>query len=200
MKTYQVDKDGVFLYEQETQSKPHLAVFVKPPKETKGFKAIWETELCNVMETCWGEAGKGSWVLKKDNRKEKLHTSEGEYTIGVDHEGETYNGLGEIPSWLVAEPKPSPFHSPVDGVWVEDTDEKEAADKASERYWRDAEIAKYDWMRNRHADEVFQEIPTTLSESEFASLVAHLQALRDWPVHPSFPNAAERPTTPVFLS
>src|SRR5690606_8687705 len=34
------------------------------------------------------------------HRKDKLYTADGEYKLGDDYEGQTYDGLGPIPAWL----------------------------------------------------------------------------------------------------
>lgn len=70
---------------------------------------------------------------------------------------------------------------------------------ASERAWRDAEVLRVSWLRDRHRDQLEVEAPTALSSDQFAELLGYLQALRDWPQGDQFPLAEHRPPAPIWL-
>lgn len=70
---------------------------------------------------------------------------------------------------------------------------------AAERQWRDTEIENVRWLRERHRDEVDSAQPTTLTSAQSVELLDYVQALRDWPMTPEFPNSDHRPTTPSWI-
>lgn len=70
---------------------------------------------------------------------------------------------------------------------------------AQERAWRDAEINRIKWLRERHRDEQEMGGVLTLSGEEFGELLHYLQALRDWPQSTVFPDAGQRPTPPASI-
>ena len=72
--------------------------------------------------------------------------------------------------------------------------------EAVERSWRDAELAGSEWLGTRHRDEVDMGQQTTLTADQYAELLAWRQLLRDWPASSAFPDAAERPSPPEWLS
>ncbi|MHA6164017.1 phage tail assembly chaperone [Pseudomonas sichuanensis] len=69
----------------------------------------------------------------------------------------------------------------------------------AERVWRNAELAKLAWLRDRHRDQ--QEIggETSLTTERFSELLVFMQQLRDWPQSNAFPDSSARPLPPVFL-
>lgn len=69
-----------------------------------------------------------------------------------------------------------------------------------ERAWRDAEIERVKWLRERHRDELDMEGPTTLTAEQFAEVLVYLQALRDWPQSEHFPDATQRPQPVTWLA
>lgn len=64
---------------------------------------------------------------------------------------------------------------------------------AAERKWRNAEFSRVMWLRDRHRDQLNLEIDTTLAADQFHEVLVYMQALRDWPQSPKFPDAEERP-------
>ena len=64
---------------------------------------------------------------------------------------------------------------------------------ALERQWRDQELASLAWLRDRHRDQVEIGSQTTLTSEQFGQLLVYMQALRDWPQSPDFPNSLKRP-------
>ena len=68
------------------------------------------------------------------------------------------------------------------------------------RGWRDAEISRVQWLRDRHIDQQNSGIEQTLSADQFVELLAYVQALRDWPASGAFPSAESRPAPPLWLS
>lgn len=69
----------------------------------------------------------------------------------------------------------------------------------SARLWRDAEIVRVSWLRDRHRDEVEIGGATTLSDEQYAELLAYIKALRDWPAKVEFPAEESRPVVPEWV-
>ncbi|WP_110969293.1 tail fiber assembly protein [Pseudomonas huaxiensis] len=69
-----------------------------------------------------------------------------------------------------------------------------------ERAWRDSAITQVSWLRERHRDEQDLGRPTTLTTEQFATLLAFLQLLRDWPESEHFPDIEQRPLQPPWLA
>lgn len=106
---YQLDDARLLLGGPRTvYTKGHLQVLVTPPEVPTGHAARWETELCPVVDTpTFGDAGTGAWELIEDHRNDTLYTDDGEYKIGDEYDGDMYDGLGPIPSWLSSDaPEP----------------------------------------------------------------------------------------------
>ncbi|MGO4366430.1 phage tail assembly chaperone [Pseudomonas sp. PAB10] len=68
-----------------------------------------------------------------------------------------------------------------------------------ERYWRDAEIEKVKWLRERHRDEVELSLQVSLNADQWGELLTYLQLLRDWPQSAEFPDSTHRPPKPVWI-
>ncbi|QXH33119.1 phage tail assembly chaperone [Pseudomonas muyukensis] len=71
---------------------------------------------------------------------------------------------------------------------------------AKERLWRDAEMARQQWLRDRHRDEQDIGRRPTLTAEQFAELLGYLQALRDWPQSEQFPEIEHRPVAPPWIA
>lgn len=71
---------------------------------------------------------------------------------------------------------------------------------ALERAWRDAELASVMWLRERHRDQVEISAQAALSAEQFAALLVYMQALRDWPQSPDFPDSTHRPVAPAWIA
>jgi hypothetical protein len=69
-----------------------------------------------------------------------------------------------------------------------------------ERAWRDAEIVRVTWLRDRHRDEIELGAPTTITGEQYSELLAYIQALRDWPAHSDFPDTLTRPAAPTWIA
>lgn len=85
-------------------------------------------------------------------------------------------------------------------AWV-DLPSLTLADIASnERSWRDGALLSIKWLRERHRDQ--QEIggDTTLSGEQFTELLEYMQALRDWPQSPGFPDREHRPVAQDWIA
>lgn len=87
---------------RQEQAKSHRQVLVAPPAIAAGHVARWVTGLHPVANTkTFGDAGTGAWEAIEDHRKDTLWVERGKpYTIGSDHEGQAYDGLGPVPAWL----------------------------------------------------------------------------------------------------
>jgi len=68
------------------------------------------------------------------------------------------------------------------------------------RAWRDAEIARVTWLRDRHRDEIEMGVETTLTAEQYADLLAYIKALRDWPASIEFPAEDSRPLVPDWVA
>ncbi|WP_460146633.1 phage tail assembly chaperone [Pseudomonas sp. S2_A02] len=75
-------------------------------------------------------------------------------------------------------------------------DDQEAIGRA----WRDAEIIRVTWLRDRHRDEVEIGAETTISAEQYAELLAYIKALRDWPATAEFPAEDSRPVMPEWMA
>lgn len=71
---------------------------------------------------------------------------------------------------------------------------------SNERAWRDEALSTLIALRDRHRDQLEMETATAISASQFKELLVYMQALRDWPQSPAFPNTEERPAAPEWLS
>lgn len=108
--------------------------------------------------------------------------------------------LGPLPEGLTPVPRPDDLHVWGGEAWVLDPAAQAAHDAASERAWRDGEIAQHEWLVSRHRAERDLARDTTLSAERFTVLLEYLQALRDWPAAEAFPGSAERPVAPPWLA
>ncbi len=70
----------------------------------------------------------------------------------------------------------------------------------AERAWRDGEISRVSWLRDRHRDEVDLGKSPTLTGAEYADLLTYMQMLRDWPESQDFPEALARPVVPAWVA
>ncbi|UVM48561.1 phage tail assembly chaperone [Pseudomonas sp. B21-015] len=71
---------------------------------------------------------------------------------------------------------------------------------ASERFWRDSELAGNEWLVARHRDEQDMGEATTLATEQFSALLVYRKQLRDWPEGSAFPESAGRPVAPDWLA
>ena len=69
-----------------------------------------------------------------------------------------------------------------------------------ERAWRDAELSSVVWLRERHRDQREIGGSITLTGEQFVELLVYMQALRDWPQSPVFPDNLHRPTAPDWIA
>lgn len=71
---------------------------------------------------------------------------------------------------------------------------------SQERQWRDAELNSVMWLRERHRDQLEISSATTLTSDQFSGLLVYMQALRDWPQSPNFPDIRHRPAAPEWIA
>lgn len=76
----------------------------------------------------------------------------------------------------------------------------EVSDKVEGRLWRDAEITRVAWLRDRHRDEVELGGATTITAEQYTELLGYIQQLRDWPLSDGFPDASSRPDVPGWIA
>jgi hypothetical protein len=68
------------------------------------------------------------------------------------------------------------------------------------RNWRDGEITRVDWVRDRHRDEVELGGATSITAERYTELLGYIQQLRDWPLSEGFPDASSRPDAPEWIA
>jgi hypothetical protein len=71
---------------------------------------------------------------------------------------------------------------------------------ATERVWRDGQLAATDGVVSRHRDELEEGQETTLTPTQYAELQAYRRALRNWPEAGEFPLIDHRPLPPPWLT
>lgn len=104
---------------------------------------------------------------------------------------------------VIANPEPGKIRSHdavglpilIDPVAPTDADRE-----GQERHWRDSKLDALVWLRDRHRDQLEIEVATTLTAEQFTDLLVSMQALRDWPQSPDFPDSQHRPTAPPWLA
>ncbi|PZU74150.1 MAG: phage tail protein [Brevundimonas sp.] len=64
---------------------------------------------------------------------------------------------------------------------------------------RDLEVDRLRWLIERHRDEIALGLTTTLTPEDFTLVLQHLQALRDVPEQPGFPEQIDWPELPPEL-
>ena len=69
----------------------------------------------------------------------------------------------------------------------------------SERAWRDNEIDRVKWLRERHRDEQDTGRSTSIDAVQFDELLEYVQKLRDWPESIQFPAKESRPLAPNWI-
>ena len=76
----------------------------------------------------------------------------------------------------------------------------EAALAEQERQWRDLALVAAVALRDRHRDQLEIEVEPALTGEQFRELLLYMQALRDWPQSPDFPQSAHRPVAPPWIT
>ncbi|MBJ2205706.1 phage tail protein [Pseudomonas carnis] len=71
---------------------------------------------------------------------------------------------------------------------------------SQERIWRDAELERVKWLRERHRDELELSIPHSLTDDQYGQLLEYMQLLRDWPQSSNFPDQEHRPPVPAWVA
>ncbi|QDQ87642.1 hypothetical protein FMZ60_08600 [Alcaligenaceae bacterium SJ-26] len=183
---------------------PGNCVQVEPPAIVEHRAIRWVSRVERTHHT-FGHPLTGDWETLPDMRGTTLYrTDTGEsYAAGshVDIGGQSvsYPGYGDLPAWLTDQERPSPYHAWTGAAWEIDQAAQDAAQEASARAWRDAEISRVSWLRDRHRDEIDLGSETTLSAVAYEQLQTYIQALRDWPAAVGFPEDSSRPDTPDWL-
>jgi hypothetical protein len=106
---WQVDDLGALMYAcPDSRSVGWNQVKKEPPGAPAGFVQVWVSPHNQKTDpAAWAEDG--DWVPHEEHRKADLWIARGEkYTLGADHDGVSYNGLGVLPAWLLDEEPPAP--------------------------------------------------------------------------------------------
>lgn len=212
-RVWRIDPDtNIVLYHEDILhgfdgrlSVPGNCIQVVAPEISEGNLLKWESTVPRT-NYLFGTEGTGTYQVLADHRKDKLYTTTNgqEYTIGADHELDghavSFDGVGDLPSWLTAQERPDSFHDWDGTDWVPDEIAIEKNKKVIERSWRDQEINRISWLRDRHRDELELDLGATLTEDQYNELQDYIQMLRDWPMNQEFPNQEARPDRPSWLS
>jgi len=159
---------------------PAMAFLEAPPVGATGFAIVHQPD------------SDVTWSVVPDLRGEVYSTQDG---APLQH-----NKLGVLPDGLTVEPMPSQHHVWVDGEWILDKSVQAIHEQIAERQWRDTEIDRIKWLRERHRDEQDLALTTTLTTQQFPQLLSYMQQLRDWPRSPDFPALGHRPLAPKWIS
>jgi hypothetical protein len=129
---YTLDSNSLYLHPFDAMLQPFSSTSVAPPSVTAGQVAQW-TSTVPLYDPTFGSSTTGSWATVADNRSSTLYnTSDGSvYVIGSTIGGNTYSGIGAIPSWLTASPMPA-YATWTNGTWVVDTAAQLAAAQAAQ--------------------------------------------------------------------
>jgi len=200
MKTvYQTNDSNVLVHALQIAEQPGYgyclpfgAVEVAPPASADGKAVRWSSGTPRSMPD-FGLSGTGSWEQEKDYRNVPLYlTQSGQrYAIGQEVDGVAFDGVGELPAWLTETAWPGEFFVWNGIAWQLDEDARHTALAESERAWRDAEIARTDFL-------LLPDYP--LDDERRQALSEYRVFLRDWPAHPLFPDQSARPVAPEWLA
>ncbi|WP_433886343.1 phage tail assembly chaperone [Pseudomonas vranovensis] len=69
-----------------------------------------------------------------------------------------------------------------------------------QRAWRNSQLLRVEWLRNRHRDEQDLQRKLTLTETQFTELLGYMQQLRDWPQSEAFPENKHKPVAPPWIA
>ena len=111
---FQTDESGLLTGQTQYPVKGYGDVAVTPPAVPAGHAARWiSTVERGALD--YGEPGTGEWTVLEDHRKDTLWIARGQpYTIGDDHGGQSYDGIGPLPAWLSATEPPAPEPTPAE--------------------------------------------------------------------------------------
>ncbi|HDS1679143.1 TPA: hypothetical protein QEM39_000619 [Pseudomonas putida] len=132
------------------------------------------------------------WLLTPDYRGLVYSTADGAAT--------QYFELGDLPEGFTHLAWPGEDHVWSESAWVLDETARAARLAEQERAWRNSEVERVKWLRERHRDEQDLQKETTLTAEQFAQLLTYLQELRDWPQSTAFPDATQRPVAPSWIA
>ena len=130
----------------------------------------------------------GEWSVKPDYRGVIYSTSTGE--------AHQYQDIGELPEGFTSMKWPGEDFAWTGEGWKLDAVARAAREAEQERVWRNEEVDRVKWLRERHRDEQEMQEPTTLTTEQYAEVLNYLQLLRNWPQSERFPDSSYRPGIP----
>jgi len=102
------DENGLFNGPSQYNIKGHGDVAVAPGDVPAGKVAQWNSGVPRNDQT-YGDEDTGAWSMVEDHRKDTMWLAHGQqYTLGDDHSGHAYDGLGPVPAWLFVDEPPAP--------------------------------------------------------------------------------------------
>ncbi|MNN44238.1 hypothetical protein D3C81_1585180 [compost metagenome] len=131
-----------------------------------------------------------AWALVAGKPKQ-LQDHRGIVYSTVDGRPLSHETLGPLPDGTTNAPKPGLFYTWGGDGWVLDEVAQLEAAHATERAWRNAQIAATDFL-------VMPDYPISAERRD--ELYAYRQRLRDWPVTGQFPDADHRPQPPAWIA
>lgn len=132
------------------------------------------------------------WSLVPDFRGAIYSTATGEESHCEE--------LGEPPEGFTHLPWPGLDYYWQGDAWGIDEAARLKRNEQAERDWRNAELERVKWLRERHRDEQDIGRRLTLTVEQFSELLDYLQQLRDWPQSEQFPEVKHRPVAPPWIA
>lgn len=144
------------------------------------------------------EDGDG-WIEEESHRHETLYrTSDGApYTLGAQQGDETYGGIGPIPAWLTAQPRPDTWSVWKDGAWERDETAWNAEVLARGRMEQERRMAQASQRIAVLQDALDLEMATTTDESELLAwrryrvALSRVDVAQESPAWPDLPAAVQ---------
>ncbi len=169
---------------------PGYATKIAPPQANERRVPVYLNE-SGIPPQNWPE---GEWTLIADYRAVPLYrTADGSvFTLSGE-----YSGLGQLPSFLTEEPRPSPAHVWIDGAWT--------LDSALETEQLGALARREQAVRLYEADQLIAPLMdgfvlgelTTEDEVALKALSQYRKALRAVTSQPGFPRTIDWPVKPA---
>lgn len=169
---------------------PGYATKIAPPQANERRVPVYLNE-SGIPPQNWPE---GAWTLIADYRDVPLYRTADGSVFNLSGE---YSGLGDLPSFLTEEPRPSPAHVWIDGTWT--------LDPTLETEQLSALVRREQSVRLYEADQLIAPLMdgfvlgelTTEDEDALKALSQYRKALRVVTSQPGFPRNIDWPAKPA---
>lgn len=119
---YAVDAQLCLMHATQSASKGFRDVVVDPTVTVSAGEVLkWVTTLDPIADAVtFGTEGTGAWEAIADYRETPLYlTTDGSsYTLDSTVAGQSFNGLGTLPTWLTSTAMPGKNYNWVNGAWT----------------------------------------------------------------------------------